>query len=104
MSDKMKDKKKNKTIMSCSIDQVLMQEVKSISERTGASKSELMRRAIRNFCSEGQDDALVMFNMVCLIQSINEAKEFMPQEQHEKFTHYTENIMRIKGGHGNDSI
>lgn len=90
--------KPKKVIKTCSMDEELCKKMKEISADTGASDSEIMRRAIKKFADDGQEEAMVMFNVVKLIQTINELREVIPEEQCAKLQHFTGNIMKIKGG------
>lgn len=81
-----------------SVSQDLDEEIKQIVTESGVSKSELGRRALRQFLDSGKDEAQVMLNFVMLTQTVNEIRDKIPVENYEQLQQYIGNIMQIKGG------
>lgn len=98
------DSKRKKIMISCSIDEGLNRDVSALSAETGASKSEILRRSIKAFCKDGPEDSLVILNMVCLMQTLNDMKDELPKESRDKLWKYADNIMKIKGGKEDGNI
>jgi len=82
----------------CTVDEELHGAIKTIMEDTGATKAEVTRRALKKFINDGQDEALVMMNVVQIIQTLNSLEEIIPEKDYKKLESYTANIMKIKGG------
>lgn len=92
------DKKKKTKIVSCSVKDDLYNDIHELSYETGIKVSELNRRALKKFVDCGDEDALVMANLVPLIQVINEMESELPKKEYKKIMQYAGNIMKVKGG------
>lgn len=68
MSKKSKEITAKKTTVVCTVDDELNEAIKSIMDDTGASRSEVVRRALKQFANDGQDEALVLMNVVQIVQ------------------------------------
>lgn len=90
-------KAKAKTVV-CTVDEELNQAIEGIKKDTGVTTSEITRRALKKFINDGQDEALVMMNVVQIIQTLNSLEEIIPEKDYKKLESYTANIMKIKGG------
>lgn len=93
-----------KDIISCSIEESLKRDLEEAMRQTGASKAEINRRALKQYMSTGQNQAKVMINAVMLLQTINDLKEVIPQEEFDEMQKYMGNIMLIMGGKDNGSF
>ena len=93
-----KKNKSKKVIRSCSLEEELDLQIRAMSAETGASGTELIRRAVKSYMDDGQEDAMLMFYIVNLVEAVNEMKNDIPQEHYTKLQHCTENIIKIKGG------
>ena len=91
-------KNNNKKTISCCVDEEMFNNLNRLSIETGARKSELLRRAIRKFENGGVDDALIILNVVKLVQVVGDMQEEIKPEHMEELKSLTENLMKIKGG------
>ena len=96
--------KKTNNSLSCSVDKETYEKLGRLSKETGASKAELMRRAIKKLQDGGMDEALLMLCVVQTRQVINEMDEEKDPEHIKELKRLTANIMRIKGGNGDGSV
>lgn len=83
---------KNK-IYTYSADEKLGEAIEAYAAKTGASKSELSRRAMRKFLNEGGDEAALMLNLVLLTQEFNEMKDDIENERFENIQQLLNNII-----------
>lgn len=72
-----------KKIYTYSVDESMSVEIENYATQTGAKKSEMSRRAMRDYLDGGADDAAVMLNLVLLTQVVNELKDSMEKEKFE---------------------
>lgn len=96
--------KKTNNSLSCSVDKETYEKLGRLSKETGASKAELMRRAIKKLQDGGVDEALLMLCVVQARQILNEMDESLDPEHIKELKKLTANIMQIKGGSENGSF
>lgn len=94
---KSKEKKKLPTIV-CSLDAELHESVEELRKKTGATKTEITRRALRSYVDTGDDDGRIVLNLTMLVEILKENKDSIPKKVYTELQHYTENIVKIKGG------
>ena len=61
-------------------------------------RSVMNRVAIIKYLDEGKTDALMMLNLIQLVQVVNDMQKEVKPEYMERLQSLTENLIKIKGG------
>ena len=88
------DKKEN---MIFAMEKDMANDVKQVIRNTGINKSELERRALRQYLDGGKDEALLMFAIVQMTQQIHDIQDRMNKDDYEMLQRSIGMIMKIKG-------
>jgi metal-responsive CopG/Arc/MetJ family transcriptional regulator len=89
---------KQKKLVTYQVDPDFKEEISEYSKRTGMRRSDMNRQAMRKFLDEGHSDALMMLNIVQLVQVVNDMQKEIKPEHVEQLQSLTENLVKIKGG------
>lgn len=104
MGRKKQNKIQNGKMLGCMIDNELNDQIVKHLLETGTSKAEFTRRALKQALVDGQDEAMIMLNLVKHVQAVREMEDIIPNEQYVELMKYSDNIMAIKGGSLNGYI
>lgn len=104
MAEKNQKNKPKKCIMTFGIEDDLKCRLEGVASETGASKSELGRRAVKEFLEGGCNDGQIILNITLLTQHIQDLKGSIAEKDYQLIQQYINNIMRLKGGNGYGSF
>ena len=98
MGKKKTNKGQQGKMLGCMLDKELNKKLENVSLETGSTKAEITRRALRQFMVDGQDEAIIMLNLLKHVQMVRDMKDTLPKEQYDELMKYSNNILSIKGG------